>query len=291
MQNLRIQSLPSLSFNGVETSILRLDEWHPVISGNKWFKLRYYLEEAIAGKAETIATFGGAYSNHLVATAFAVRQAGLKSIGYVRAEMNEDLSPTLLQCREYGMELRPIGRAAYASRKELMKESGEGIYRIPEGGYGSLGAKGAATILDLADTSSFTHIVCAVGSGTMMAGLVSGAAKHQRVAGISALKGNLSLEREIRAILTPEAQVRSFELLHDYHFGGFAKHPAALIDYMKQLWDRENLPTDIVYTGKMVFAAQDLVDKRHFPAGSRVLLIHSGGLQGNRSLPAGTLPF
>jgi 1-aminocyclopropane-1-carboxylate deaminase len=291
MQNLRIQTLPSLSFNDVETSILRLDEWHPVVSGNKWFKLRYYLEEAIAGNVEAIATFGGAYSNHLVATAFAVRQAGLKSIGYVRAEMNEDLSPTLLQCRAYGMELRPIGRAAYAARKELMEEGGEGIYWIPEGGYGSLGAKGAATILDLADTFFFTHIVCAVGSGTMMAGLVSGAAKHQRVTGISALKGNLSLEREIRAILTTEAQARSFELLHDYHFGGFAKHPAPLIDYMKQLWHRENLPTDLVYTAKMLFAAQDLVDKRHFPAGSRVLLIHSGGLQGNRSLPAGTLPF
>lgn len=291
MQNLRIQTLPSLSFNDVETSILRLDEWHPIVSGNKWFKLRYYLEDVAIRKAETIATFGGAYSNHLVATAYAVQQAGLKSIGYVRAEMNEHPGPTLLQCREYGMELRPVGREAYAARKELMADSGEGIYWIPEGGYGSLGAMGAATILDLADTSSFTHIVCSVGSGTMIAGLVSRAANQQRVTGISAFKGNLSLEREIRAILAPDVQARSFELLHDYHFGGFAKHPGVLIDYMKQLWHRENLPTDLVYTAKMVFAAQDLVDKRHFPAGSRVLLIHSGGLQGNLSLPAGTLPF
>lgn len=291
MQNMRIQSLPSLSFNGVETSILRLDEWHPVVSGNKWFKLRYYLEEAVAGKAETVATFGGAYSNHLVATAFAVRQAGLKSIGYVRANQNEVTGPTLLQCREYGMELKMIGRTAFAASEELMAGGAEGIYWIPAGGYGQPGATGAATILDLADTSPFTHLVCAVGTGTMMAGLVSGAAAHQRVTGISALKGNSSLEQEIRAIFSPDAGTNSFEIMHNYHFGGFAKHPAELIDYMKRLWYRENLPTDLVYTAKMVFAAQDLVDKKHFPAGSRVLLIHSGGLQGNRSLPAGTLPF
>jgi 1-aminocyclopropane-1-carboxylate deaminase len=292
MQKIMLQRLPGLSTQGIETDILRLDQLHPVVSGNKWFKLKYYLRDALDTGCTGVCTFGGAYSNHIVATAYAASAAGLTSLGYIRGDAAGPPSPTLLQAASFGMELRFLSREEYSAKASLVNRSeGKNIYWINEGGYGALGAKGAAGILELVPAGWYTHILCAVGTGTMMAGLIKAAAPGQQVIGISVLKNHRGLEKEVSELLGPAEMAKPFGILHDYHFGGYAKHPPALIGYMNKLWQTESLPTDIVYTSKLLFAAQDLVIKNHFPAGSRVLLIHSGGLQGNASLPAGTLLF
>jgi len=278
--------------------MLRLDKLHPIVSGNKWFKLRFYIEEAIQNSFDTIASFGGPYSNHLVALAFVAKESQLKSIGYVRATKNEPLTPSLQEAIQYGMQLEFIGRTNFQEIKNEMllqhKVSPEIIthktktYFINEGGYGILGAKGAATILNNIG-NSFTTIIAAVGTGTMLAGLINGSAQHQQVIGIPVLKNEQTIETEIKALLNNKST--HFSLLHQFHQGGYAKTSPALIEFMNQLWSTEKIPTDIVYTGKLLFAVNELLKENYFKLGSKILLIHSGGLQGNRSMPAGTLLF
>lgn len=293
IENIHIQSVKTLSFNDVETDILRLDLIHPVISGNKWFKLKYYLDEAIRNKASRLVSFGGAYSNHIVALALAGQQAGIPTTGFIRGDAFTDLSPTLQEAVSYGMELRFINRSDYRFKDQLQASYHQsGWYWIPEGGYGSLGAKGAADILRIHDTSSYTHIICATGTGTMMAGLIRGAESTQQIMGISVLKNHLSIKQEIQALLEDQSNsLTSFECIHRYDWGGYAKHQPELLKFMKDFWDQEKISTDFVYTAKMIYAAKDLIQKDYFDPGSKLLLIHSGGLQGNRSLPANTLPF
>lgn len=290
LQNIRLHPLRHFVTNGVQLDVLRLDLLHPVVSGNKWFKLRYYLEDAKKNGKKNIATFGGPYSNHIVATAFAAREAGLKSIGYIRGEEPAAYSPGLLDAMAYGMQLEFLDRNGYAEKaRNTVAE--EDTYLIPEGGYGIKGAEGAATIVTTADTRSYNHILCACGTGTMLAGLIRGAHPGQQVTGISVLKNNFSIQQEVEALLTEEDHAKHFQVSHDYHFGGYAKHPGPLLDFMKSLWEKEQLPTDIVYTSKLLYAAIDLQKKGCFTQPGKVLIIHSGGLQGNRSLPAGSLPF
>lgn len=291
--NINIQALgPWIAGLHCPADILRLDRVHPVVSGNKWFKLRYYLETAAAQSKSTLASFGGAYSNHLVALAFAGQASGFKTIGLIRGDADVPLSHTLVQARSYGMEFIFTDRAAYRNKEQLMQiHDRPGLLWIPEGGYGPEGARGASEILKLADTSGYTHILCAVGTGTMMAGLVKAAAPDQEVIGISVLKGNLSLHSELDVLLDHHDRQKKYTILHDYHFGGYGKHPEVLLQFMRYTWQKEQLPTDIVYTSKLLYAAKELVAAGYFPAGSRLLLIHSGGLQGNGSLPPNTLPF
>lgn len=292
LQNSRIQHLPSFSTKEIAVDILRLDLLHPIVSGNKWFKLQYYLQDAVATGKTTIASFGGAYSNHIVATAFAAKEAGLQSVGYIRGDNSTALSHTLADAKKYGMDLIFVDREQYRRKEEIIQETNNpAVYWIMEGGYGMLGAKGAADILNEITITPYTHILCAVGTGTMMSGLVKAALPHQHLIGISALKNNLSLADSISALLNKDEARKQFSILHDYHFGGYAKHPEALLQFMQQTWLSEELPTDIVYTSKLLFAAKDLVAKNHFAPGSRLLLIHSGGLQGNSSLPPNTLYF
>jgi 1-aminocyclopropane-1-carboxylate deaminase len=292
LQKNSVQRLRSFSAKDMPVDILRLDRLHPVVSGNKWFKLKYYLQDALAQQKTTIASFGGAYSNHIVATAFAAREAGLGSIGFIRGEATPLRSPTLQQAMDYGMKIIYVDRETYRHKAFIRERySDPGYYWVMEGGYGELGSRGAADILRVADTSSYTHILCAVGTGTMLSGLVRAALPEQQVTGISVLKNNAIIEAETRLLLGEEYKSKPFSINHDYHFGGYAKHPESLIHFMKELWDAEKLPTDIVYTSKLLFAAKDLLLKTIFPPRARILLIHSGGLQGNRSLPPGTLPF
>jgi 1-aminocyclopropane-1-carboxylate deaminase len=289
MQKIVIQHIHSLSVDRLSVDTLRLDRLHPVVSGNKWFKLQYYLQEALEQGKDTIASFGGAYSNHIVATAFAAREAGLKSIGYIRGELVSN--PSLDEARTYGMELHSIDRDRYRDKENFIRQhDADNIYWVMEGGNGKKGAAGAAGILATAETGSYTHILCAVGTGTMLAGLVKAALPGQQLIGIPVLK-HPQLEAEVRALLEPAEENRGFSLYHDYHFGGYAKHPAELLGFMRELWITDRIPTDIVYTSKLFFAARDLVQQNAFPEGSRLLLIHSGGLQGNRSLDPGLLPF
>lgn len=271
--------------------ILRLDEIHNIISGNKWFKLKYYLNEAIAENVDTVGTFGGAYSNHIVATAFACKEAGIKSIGIIRGEEPVVLSDTLQDAKSYGMQLYFVNRAAYRDT-QIIKQHFENVYWINEGGYGSTGAKGAADILSFAaDKDSYSHIVCAVGTGTMMAGLIIAAQQQQKVVGISVMKGNYELLNKVEALLDESSNDKSFNIEHDYHFGGYAKHPPELIHFMNETWLRHRLPTDIVYTAKTFYAIKQMLTINTIAPGSSVLMIHSGGLQGNRSLPDNSLLF
>ena len=275
----------------VESSILRLDKLHPIVSGNKWFKLRYYIEDAIANKATTIASFGGPYSNHLVALAFAAKENNLKSIGYVRATKEDTLTPSLQEALAYGMQLEFMGRTHFqAIKNDLLKANNKenAVYFIDEGGYGELGAKGAATILN-EYCKDYTTIIAAVGTGTMLAGLIQAAAPHQNIIGIPVLKNEKSIESEIKTLL--KDSTKQFTLLHNFHQGGYAKTNPALIAFMNQLWETEKIPSDIVYTGKLLMAVEILLKENYFKAGSKILVIHSGGLQGNRSLPAGTLLY
>ena len=286
-----IDPITSFSSSVVESSILRLDKLHPIVSGNKWFKLRYYIEDAIANKATTIASFGGPYSNHLVALAFAAKENNLKSIGYVRATKEDTLTPSLQEALAYGMQLEFMGRTHFqAIKNDLLKANNKenAVYFIDEGGYGELGAKGAATILN-EYCKDYTTIIAAVGTGTMLAGLIQAAAPHQNIIGIPVLKNEKSIESEIKTLL--KDSTKQFTLLHNFHQGGYAKTNPALIAFMNQLWETEKIPSDIVYTGKLLMAVEILLKENYFKAGNKILVIHSGGLQGNRSLPAGTLLY
>ncbi len=291
LQKPRIQLLKSFTKNHIYTDILRLDEIHPVISGNKWYKLKYYLSDAIQQGAKEIASFGGPYSNHLVALALACNKAGLGSMGFIRGEAGPVLSPSLESAKEYGMQLIHVSRDQYKNKHVIQDQyQAIGRYFVAEGGYGAMGVLGAASILDEFDTTVYSHIVCSVGSGTMAAGLLSQLAPHQQLIGISSQKNNSGLKSAVLNHTKPEKK-EQFELNEDYHFGGFAKHPPELLGYMRELWKRESLPTDIVYTSKLCYAVESMVDSNRFEKGSHILVIHSGGLQGNSSLNKGTLPF
>ena len=271
--------------------VLRLDKIHPVVSGNKWFKLKYYLADAAEKGFDTLATFGGAYSNHIVAVAFACMEQGFKSIGIIRGEMPAKPSPTLQNAADYGMQLQFVSRQIFKD-KEQLKQQLNNIYWINEGGYGSLGVKGAGEIVDtVKDFKNYSHIICAVGTGTMFAGIANNSGPGQTIIGISVLKNNFSINVEIQDLLDDKAMTGRLNIVHEYHFGGYAKHPPQLIDFMKETWYDSHLPTDIVYSAKTFYALRQLIMHDQIPAGSKVLMIHSGGLQGNVSLQKGMLPF
>lgn len=286
-----IQAIPSFSQHQV-VDLLRLDVLHPIVSGNKFYKLKYYLETAKANAASTIASFGGPYSNHIVALSFTAKEAGLKSIGYIRTNETEPMTPTLLEAKGYGMELVFLGRTDFQSKKASILQSNASntsCYLIDEGGYGSIGAKGAATILTEQDTTHYDYLICAVGTGTMLAGCINAAPATKTIIGIPVLKNEGSIESEINNLLMDKN--RPYTLLHQFHQGGYAKTNLRMIDFMNQLWETEKIPTDIVYTSKLLYGVAQLIQENYFKKDASILVIHSGGLQGNRSLPAGTLGF
>ena len=275
-----------LTEKSIALDVLRLDKIHPVISGNKWFKLKYYLQDFIQQNLNELGTFGGAYSNHIVATAYAAFLLDKKSIGIIRGEKPSQPSHTLIKAQEYGMQLHFVSREAF-NNKENIKQQFNGIYWIDEGGYGNPGVKGAKEILSLAaNAGQYSHIICATGTGTMLAGICEAASSHQKIIGISVLKNNFSIKDEVSKLTG-----KDFTMMHNFHFGGYAKHPPVLIDFMNEIWQQHQLPTDIVYTSKTLYAIRQLAIDLFFPEGSKILMIHSGGLQGNLSLRPGVLPF
>lgn len=281
--------LPLLIEKNVEAAVLRLDKIHPLVSGNKWFKLRYYLGQAKNESKKTIVTFGGAWSNHILATAAACKIDNLNSVGIIRGEEAGILAPTLINAKELGMQLFFMRREEYRERKIPEEVEKNDCYFIDEGGYGIKGAEGAAGILDHCAKENYTHICCAAGTGTMTAGLIMSSLPSQRVISISVLKKNISLEEKINQLLPTNAN--NFETIHDYHFGGYAKYNPKLFDFMNKFYTTTGIPSDFVYTGKLFFAINDLIQNNFFPSSSKLLLIHSGGLQGNASLSKGTLIF
>ncbi|MDP4148696.1 MAG: pyridoxal-phosphate dependent enzyme [Bacteroidota bacterium] len=279
--------LPELRAMRIGVDVLRLDKIHPVISGNKWFKLREHLQIACAGNYRHILTFGGAWSNHIVATAYAARSSGLRATGFIRGEEPGTWSDTLVAARSFGMDLKFISRREYAAKDDpafLRQLAGEapGGYVIPEGGGGAPGIKGSADIGQWFDRTRYSHILCAMGTGTMFRGLAMASLPGQILIGVPVLKGMKAPDTSLPACCRIEA---------GYHFGGYARRPENLFSFMRQFYRDTGIPTDFVYTGKLCFAALDLARKGYFPAGSQLLVIHSGGLQGNRSLPPGALNF
>ena len=277
--------VPFLQDKNVQLDVLRLDKIHPVISGNKWFKLKYHLDNFNAGNYKGIISFGGAWSNHIVATAYACYLQKIKCIGIIRGEKPPQLSSTLLEAANNEMELKFISREKYGQRNnheflQIIKKEFAKYYIIPEGGAGKEGEKGAGEILQHTDGKNYTHIACAVGTGTMFNGIKKSASSNQNTLGIVVLKG-----------WKVENATDNAGLSLNYHFGGYAKYNASLLDFMNEFYKITNIPTDFVYTGKLAYAIFDLIAKGHFSSTSKILMIHSGGLQGNASLQKGSLIF
>lgn len=270
-----------------QVEVLRLDRIHPIISGNKWFKLRYYIADTLQKKKTEIVTFGGAWSNHIVATAAAAAEAGLKSTGIIRGEEPRQYSPTLQKAAELGMQLFFQSRADYKNKTVPSHLQNDYTCIIPEGGYGKLGAAGAGTIWELIN-KPFDAVCCACGTGTMLAGLALAAPAGTRITGVSVLKNNHSLQEEITTLTGTQT---NWELLHGFHNGGYARYTPEQIRFMNELYKATGIPSDIVYTGKLFMATAQLIRDNYFPRDKRLLLIHSGGLQGNTSLPGHTLLY
>lgn len=269
----------------------RDDLIHPVISGNKWRKLRHNLSEAVMQNHHTVLTFGGAFSNHIAATAHACHGAGLDSIGIIRGDelQDENLNVTLREAKRLGMELHFVSREEYRRKTapefldELKAKHGR-FYAIPEGGANGLGVKGCAEILPEVD-EHYDVVCCAAGTGTTLAGLRLSLPEGKRLLGFPALKGGDFLKDEV-ARLVQESRLRtaspsaSLQLITDYHFGGYAKITPELLAFIDGFQERTNIPLDPIYTGKMMFGLYDMIQRGQFSKGITVLTIHTGGLQG-----------
>lgn len=277
---------PLLDQLKVELEVLRLDQVHPTVSGNKFFKLKYNLEEALKQNHRQVLTFGGAYSNHIYATAAAAKLAGLQSIGIIRGEVSDEKNPTLRSAKDAGMVLKGISRELYRDKTnpeylgQLRQELGE-FYLIPEGGTNALAIQGTTEILSNSQFN-FSHLATPIGTGGTFAGLANSILPQQELLGISALKGE-GIQEEMKQLLQTHGihPKGSISIWTQYHHGGYAKWTSELIEFIHWFWESFGIPLDPIYTGKMAFACWDLLQKKYFNPGSRVLLIHTGGLQGN----------
>jgi 1-aminocyclopropane-1-carboxylate deaminase len=273
---------PAFDKAGVRVLIKREDLNHPFVSGNKWWKLKCNLEEALRSKHTTLLTFGGAYSNHIYATAAAARELGLKSIGIIRGEETFPLNQTLSFASSQGMKLEYASREVYREKSEqsfidLLHSMFGDFYFIPEGGTNELAVKGVTEFAQ-ALGSEFDYLCCAVGTGGTMAGLVQGVSRKKEVIGISVLKGGEFLNEEVSKFLKVPSD--SWRIVSDYHFGGYAKKNNALESFINQFESTQSILLDHVYTGKLFCGVFDLIDKNYFRRGSTILVLHSGGLQG-----------
>ena len=273
-----------LSDAGVRLLIKREDLNHPEISGNKWWKLKYNLQEAVRLGHHTLLTFGGAYSNHIFATAAAAHELGLKSIGIIRGEETMPLNHTLAFAKGKGMQLYYVSREAYRHKtetefiKRLEKQCGN-FYLIPEGGTNELAVKGCAEFAEKTHSEiNFDYLCVPVGTGGTMSGMIKGIDDSKKILGFSSLKGRGFLEVGIKKLL--KHQENNWRLITDYHFGGHAKATVELVRFTNQMNTDSRLPLDPVYTAKMMFGIFDLVKKGYFEKGSTLLAVHTGGLQG-----------
>jgi 1-aminocyclopropane-1-carboxylate deaminase/D-cysteine desulfhydrase-like pyridoxal-dependent ACC family enzyme len=269
----------------IQLFIKREDLIHPTISGNKWRKLNYNLKMARQTGHDTLLTFGGAYSNHLFAVAAAAREIGMKSIGIVRGEEHLPLNPTLRFVVNSGMQLKYISRDLYANKTdpefvEQMKQQFGKFFLIPEGGTNPLAILGAAEIMG-GISNDYDVVVLAAGTGGTTAGVIAGMNGVGYVIGVSVLKGGF-LHGEIEKLLKQSGlgHLSSWKVNNEYHFGGYAKFNNELIHFINQFRKTYDIPLDPIYTGKMMFGVMDMIKKGCFPKGTKVLAIHTGGLQG-----------
>lgn len=255
---------------------------HPKISGNKHRKLKYNLQEARHQGKKTVLTFGGAFSNHIAAVASAGNTFGFKTIGVIRGEElihKIDANPTLKFAQDCGMIFKFFSRDTYRDKNSMefiqeLKDTFGDFYLIPEGGTNTLAVKGCEEILTEAD-AQYDYICCSVGTGGTISGLINSSSPHQNILGFPALKGDF-LQEEISKFATKS----NWQLITDYHFGGYAKINQELISFMNAFKVQYHIPLDPIYTGKMMFGLYDLMKIGYFPKGSKIMAIHTGGLQG-----------
>lgn len=271
---------PLLTAKGVELIVKRDDLIHPYISGNKWRKLKYTLLDAQEKSKNHLVTFGGAYSNHLLATACAGHLFGFQTSAFVRGEEHEPLNPVLDRCRSFGMQLNYIDRESYRNKGKLFKqhfENDEEAYFIDEGGSSTLAVKGVAELVDeLPEPYDFIFTAC--GTGATLAGIAQGIAQGQlatKAIGIATLKGADFLKNAIHEFIP---QLSNWELLLDFHHGGYAKTTPELLNWMQHFSNTTQLPIEPVYTGKLFYALFALTERDFFPPGSQILAIHTGGI-------------
>jgi 1-aminocyclopropane-1-carboxylate deaminase/D-cysteine desulfhydrase-like pyridoxal-dependent ACC family enzyme len=289
-----LQQIRSKAADGANVALYlkRDDLIHPQISGNKWRKLKYNLIEAHRQGQSTLMTFGGAYSSHVYAVAAAGREFGFRTVGVVRGEETLPLNPTLQFATEWGMKLHYLSREEYRHKTDAhlvgtLKEKYGNFYLLPEGGSNGLAVKGVAEGVDEINIP-WQYLCCAAGTGGTLAGLVAGAGGKGQVIGFSALKGGGFLSDEARRLLgeyssvTGAAYVEPHNLYiqTDYHFGGYGRTTPELLQYIRHFESENGLQIEQVYTGKMLYGIEDLLRNGFFPAGSTVVAVHTGGLQG-----------
>ena len=264
------------------------------LGGNKWRKMKYNLEAASQQNHDTLLTFGGAYSNHIYATAAAGKRLGFHTIGIIRGEAHEPLNPTLQFASDCGMQLEYIGRSSYRQKNqpefiESLKNKYGCFYLLPEGGSNVLALRGCAEItkeINEEIAPPFDFICSACGTGATLAGIISGLEPQQRALGFAVLKGGDFLSDDIKNFLQQanSTATAQWQINTDYHFGGYAKTTPELWAFIEQFQEDFNIPLDGIYTGKMFYGLFDLIGKGYFPEGRRIVAIHTGGLQGNLGL-------
>ncbi|WP_298263536.1 1-aminocyclopropane-1-carboxylate deaminase/D-cysteine desulfhydrase [uncultured Lutibacter sp.] len=288
-KNSRIQQVhfSEIADKKVSLFIKREDELHPFISGNKYRKLKYNIEEALKQNKTTLLTFGGAYSNHIAATAAAGFEYKFKTIGIIRGDelahnLNEILqnNPTLKFASEHRMQLHFVSRSSYRNKTskvfiDSLKKMFGNFYLVPEGGTNKFAVRGCEEILNEEDTK-FDVICSAVGTGGTISGLINSTKKYQKVIGFPALKGDF-LQNEIKKYVLRND---NWSLNTNYHFGGYAKVSVELINFINKFKAETDIALDPVYTGKMIFGLVEEIKKDCFPNGTKILAIHTGGLQG-----------
>ncbi|MES2566561.1 MAG: 1-aminocyclopropane-1-carboxylate deaminase/D-cysteine desulfhydrase [Bacteroidota bacterium] len=266
--------IQSITYNDYQIGVLRLDLIDPEISGNKWFKLKYNIEQAKKERKNTIITFGGAFSNHIAAIAAACKLEGLQSIGIVRGEEIFSNNPTLSFAKQNGMELLFVTRDEYSQKNDngylqRLRYMYPDAFVVPEGGENHLGQKGCEEILNK-DMSKYLSIFCAYGTGTTFKGLSKSLLTEQQLFAVNVLKYEAHCNE-------PQSSI-----LNDYHFGGYARHTAELLNFISWFEKKYRIPLDYVYTAKLFFAAFDLMKQEKLDKQKPLLIIHSGGLQGNK---------
>ncbi|MFK5983862.1 MAG: pyridoxal-phosphate dependent enzyme [Pseudomonadota bacterium] len=301
-----LNSLPEIALQVIDDKLfkdkniklymLRLDQSNDIISGNKWFKLKYNLIEAKKQNCKTLLSFGGAYSNHIHALAAAASCFNFESIGIIRGEQVTPLNDTLIDATNMGMHLHYINRLDYRKKthpdflKKLLDTFNplyEKIYIVPEGGSNSLALKGAAEITDLIPID-YDYLCLGCGTGGTLAGIATALKKHPQaqLLGFPALKGADFLNAEIKQFHQNynNKQYNNWSLNLDYHFGGFGKKNQQLLSFMDYFYQQHKIELDFLYTGKMMYGVYDLCKKNYFAANTSIITIHTGGIQGNRSL-------
>jgi 1-aminocyclopropane-1-carboxylate deaminase len=294
-----VQSLahPLCAAKGVKVDVKRLDLLHPLVNGNKGFKLKYNLLKAMSEEGQAVLTFGGAWSNHIYATAAAGKALGIRTIAIIRGEEPAQYSSTLEFARACGMHLEFVSRLDYEEKntdefKAWLQGKFGDFHLVPEGGSNYYGINGCMEILSASDKATYDAVALAAGTGATLAGMLLSATPRQRFIGFSALKGGDFLRDDVLRHL--EYFLMNKELANDfasqfsietnYHFGGYGKWTDELMGFITEIETSYNLPLDQVYTGKALFGLLDLIARDTFTSGERILFVHTGGLQGRGSI-------